>query len=224
MPRKRYRREESGLLGLIGFFINRPTQNQALSLQLATGIRAGRPDELRPRELEELAANVFHRLGYKNVKHTGAHSSTDGGVDVWMLNSEGHVEIVQCKQLRNRVDKRELVYFMKTMRQQHAVKGHYWAPSGFTQPAIDYATLNQIELYEEPRIRRVVENVYKTDLEQNRLQAAQIPSQSQASAKPRSKRILGMTGTQIAILLMIGLCAISLLVCLFSSILSSYFN
>lgn len=116
MPRKRYRRQNTGLTGLIESLANRPTQKQAASIQFITSLPVKRPDELRPRELEELAAQIFHRLGYRNVKHTGAHSSTDGGVDVWMLNPDGHVEIVQCKQLKNRVDKSELVYFAKIMR------------------------------------------------------------------------------------------------------------
>ena len=217
MPRKHYRRPESGLIGLIGFFVNRPTKNQATTLQLATGIPAERPDELRPRELEELAANVFHKLGFRNVKHTGAHSSTDGGVDVWMLNGEGHVEIVQCKQLRNRVDKSELIYFAKTMRKQHAVKGHYWSPSGFTQPAIDYAASNNIELYEEPRIRRIVEKVYQSELEQRQTQV----EQAQPVLQVKSKRLFGMTVAQIIIIIGLGLCAISSLGCLVSYMLSN---
>ena len=219
MPRKHYRRQESGLIGLIEFFVNRPTQNQATTLQLATGIPARRPDELRPRELEELAASVFHKLGFRNVKHTGSHSSTDGGVDVWMLNGEGHVEIVQCKQLRNRVDKSELVYFAKTMRKQHAVKGHYWAPSGFTQPAIDYATVNNIEIYEEPRIRRIVEKVYQSELEQRKSQGEQ--SQLVLQVKSSPKRLFGMTVAQIIVIIGLGLCAISSLGCLVSYILSN---
>jgi hypothetical protein len=232
MPRKHYRRQETGLLGIIEHFVNRPTQNQIVSMQFMTGLPTGRSDELRARELEELAANVFHKLGYKNVTHTGAHSSTDGGVDVWMLNNEGLPEIVQCKQLRNRIDKTELVYFAKVIRRQHAAKGHYWAPSGFTQPAIDYAKLNNIELYEEPQIRRLVEKINQSDLEKRKLQEAQmqaegrlqVPMQSQTMvpAKTNSKRFLGMTVTQIVILAVLGLCSLMSFVIVFLYLLSIY--
>jgi hypothetical protein len=208
MTHKHYRRQNTGILGLVEVFMNRTTQKQAESLHLATSIPIEQTNELRPRELEELAADVFLRLGYKNVEHTGGHASIDGGVDVWMLNNEGNVEIVQCKQIRNRVDKSELVYFVKIMRQQHATRGRYWAPSGFTQPALDYAALNNVVIYEEPHIRRIVEKVYKSDLEQRKLRAAQIPSQPIVPTKPKANRYFGMTGNQFAIILIITLCII----------------
>jgi hypothetical protein len=219
MPRRHYRRQETGIVGIIEYFLNRPSQNQKASMQFATGLPIERSDELRPRELELLAANIFNRLGYKNVIHTGAHSTTDGGVDVWMINNEGLPEIVQCKQLRNRVDKTELIYFEKVIRRQHAAKGHYWAPSGFTQPAIDYAKTKNIELYEEPRIRRLVEKIRQSDIEQQKLQEAQIQSEVNLSSniqsqiklpvKIKTNRFLGMTVTQIVILVVLGMCSIA---------------
>jgi hypothetical protein len=232
MPRRHYRRQDNSLVGLIGHIVNRPTQNQSISMQYMTGLTTRRPDELRARELEELAANVFYRLGYKNVTHTGGHSSTDGGVDVWMLNDQGLPEIVQCKQLRNRIDKTEMVYFSKVMRRQHAIKGHYWAPSGFTQPAIDYAKLNNIELYEELQIRRLVEKIYQYDLEQKKLQEAQAQAQGKLpvytdlktvpEARIKSKRYLGMTVTQIVILATLGFCSILSFVIVFLYLFSIY--
>jgi hypothetical protein len=149
---------------------------------------------------------------------------------------------VQCKQLRNRIDKTELVYFAKVIRRQHAAKGHYWAPSGFTQPAIDYAKSNNIELYEEPHIRRLVDKINQFDLEQRKLQETKMQEQtklttqmqSQAmmpsktgskimvSAKTNSKRFLGMTVTQIVILAVLSLCSITSFIIVFLYLLSIY--
>jgi hypothetical protein len=232
MPGRRYRKQDSGLTGLVKYFINRPTQNQMASVQSLTGLPSGRTDELRPRELEELAANVFHRLGYKHVTHSGAHSSTDGGADVWMLNNEGLPEIVQCKQLRNRVDRNEMIYFEKIIRRQHAVKGHFWAPGGFTQPAIDYAKSNNIELYEEPQIRKLVDRIHQFDLAQQKLLetqkqqqavlAPQPPQQLKVPVRAYPKRYLGMTVTQIVIISVLGLCAIASFLVTFIYLLSIY--
>jgi hypothetical protein len=149
------------VIGIAAYmFVSRQHKQQA-ALQTATDYKPVQNlNDLRPRELEELAAKVYERLGYRNVKHTGGHASTDGGVDVWMLNSEGHVEIVQCKQLSSRVDRPEIVKFADTMRKQHAVVGHYWAPNEFTQPAIDFAGEHKIKLYEQKDIMKLVDRAF----------------------------------------------------------------
>jgi hypothetical protein len=138
------------------FFYFRKEQR---ALQTATNYQSIKNiSDLRPRELEELAARVYAHLGYRNVKHTG--SSSDGGVDVWMLNGDGDVEIVQCKKLSSRIDRPKVVDFAKTMRKQHAKVGHYWAPNEFTQPAIDYAKEHNIKLYEERGIMYLVKRAF----------------------------------------------------------------
>jgi hypothetical protein len=149
------------VIGIAAFIFVSRQKKQHVALQAATDYKLVQNlNDLRPRELEELAAKVYERLGYRNVKHTGGHASTDGGVDVWMLNSEGHVEIVQCKQLSSRVDRPEIVKFADTMRKQHAVVGHYWAPNEFTQPAIDFAGEHNIKLYERRDIIKLVDRAF----------------------------------------------------------------
>jgi len=164
-PKLMTRRKDASIFEMIDSLRAIPTASQAASLSQATGIAIQRSDELRPRELEELAAAVFARLGGRNVKHTGAHASTDGGVDVWMLNARGDVEIVQCKQIRARVNRTEMVSFAKTMRRQHAVKGHYWAPGDFTRPAREFAASHDMQLYSDRRIREVVDKVFHEEAE-----------------------------------------------------------
>lgn len=143
------------------------------------------PSSLWSQQLEELAALVYTRLGYRNVKHTGAHSSTDGGVDVWMLSPEGRVEIVQCKQYHNRVDRGELVEFSKVMRQQHAERGHFWSPNGFTKPAIEYILeAGNIDAYIESDIIALVKKVYIPEIDDQLHRAQRIAS---VSALPQKK-------------------------------------
>jgi len=134
-----------------------PSRGGKDALHYALPTNADQPSQLLPHELEQLAVFVYSHLGYRNVKHTGVHSSTDGGVDVWMLSPSGMVEIVQCKQLKGHVGRPELISFSRVMRQQHAVIGRYWAPGGFSEPALKYAFLNAIELCTDLKIRELTE-------------------------------------------------------------------
>ena len=179
------------------------TKKQVHALRVLMPTNAEKPSELHPHELEQLAFYVYSKLGYRNVKHTGAHSTTDGGVDVWMLSKDGDVEIVQCKQLQVRVDRSELIWFAKTMRQQHAEKGHYWAPNGFTQPAIDYAEQNNIVLLNDFAIRNLLTQVVPDQaVEANRTMTKQYS---------QTKR--GMTTTQIAVLFILGITVMCTALC-----------
>ena len=158
-PRRKHRHRRSPtVLEHIG---NRTNLAQKLALDRLTEGRSDTIETLSPSDLEKLAAKTYSLLGYKNVKHTGG--SNDGGVDVWMLNKKGFVEIVQCKQKVNRISKTELITFSKTIKQQHAEHGHYWAPGGFTQPAIDYAEEKNMRLYESVHIRRLIVKIAHKD-------------------------------------------------------------
>jgi uncharacterized ubiquitin-like protein YukD len=142
----------------------KPNEKQIHALRIMLPTDAERPAELHSVDLERLAVYIYQRLGYRNVKYTGVHSSTDGGVDVWMLSPSGHVEIVQCKQWKAKVGSSEIIEFAKVMRQQHAEIGHYWAPMGFSAPARRYAKKsNHIILYEDYEIRKLLEQVAKVD-------------------------------------------------------------
>jgi restriction endonuclease Mrr len=197
MPRKKRYRKQSSLVRFLSDFA---PQSQKESLRLAVrDLQVDRPEDLSPADLEELAAQVYMRSDYKNVKHTGG--SNDGGVDVWMLNKTGDVEIVQCKQLQNRVTRPDLIAFGKTMKQQHAGMGHYWAPSGFTQPAIDYAKEKNIQLYESLHIRLLVKKAYKSDI-------AQIKTVGKYQRRENE-----LTGSQKTVLYILGFVAISVVCC-----------
>lgn len=195
MPRRKSygpsRKTTGCLLALAQLFTRNASPNQVRALRTVLPTNAEKPEELHPHELEVLAAYVYQRLDYFEVKHTGAHSSTDGGVDVWMLTKTGKVEIVQCKQWQSKISKTDLIDFAKTMRQQHASAGHFWAPHGFSQPAIDYAAQNNIELYSDFKIRKLLEKVL--EIEETR-------AQTQSKSKPVRKKKKGFAAAQVVIL------------------------
>jgi restriction endonuclease Mrr len=200
MPRRRSyapRRNkalEGSVLALMSVFIRKPSGQHINALRSLLPTNAERPVELHPDELERLAVYIYQRLGYRNVKHTGVHSSTDGGVDVWMLSRYGHVEIVQCKQWQNRVGKTELIEFVKTMKQQHAEIGHYWAPGGFSQPAVEYAEKNGVKIYADYGIRKLLEQAVEVDKE--------IATSKQNTTIAEQKRDRkGWTKSQVAIVI-----------------------
>jgi hypothetical protein len=187
----------------------RPNEKQIRILRMMLPTGAERPAELHSIDLERLAVYIYQRLGYQNVKHTGVHSSTDGGVDVWMLSPSGHVEIVQCKQWKARVGSSEIIEFAKIMRQQHAEIGHYWAPMGFSAPARRYAEKsNHIVLYGDYEIRKLLEKVAETD---------EVPAVPKNSATPKVAMKKAWTVSQIAIILGMALVACSLIYYLFTT-------
>jgi hypothetical protein len=182
----------------MSLFIRKPSNKQVQALQYLLPTHAERPVELHPDELERLAVYVYQRLGYRKVKHTGIHSSTDGGVDVWLLNKRGEIEVVQCKQWQSKISKTDLIEFAKVVRQQHAEVGHYWAPGGFSQPAVEYAEKNNIEIYADYGIRKLLE--------------ASIEAERNSLPLPvRQRKKAGWKTWQIVILFGMGLIACSLL-------------
>jgi hypothetical protein len=81
-----------------------------------------------------------------------------------MLSAGGHVEIVQCKQWRGaHVGRGELIEFDRAIRRNHAVLGHFWAPYGFSKPAVQYARTAGIVLYNNEGIRNLLDRVLDSE-------------------------------------------------------------
>ncbi len=151
-------------------------------------VPVSRLDELQPREFEKLACWAFQNLGYLQVIHSGAKSTTDGGADVRMRNQKGENEIVQCKQLTRRIDQTELKKFTRAMRIFDAERGHYWAPAGFTDPAMEYANTHKIIWYDEQRILRTISAAYK-EIERRKQLAIAAGGYVEPKTKPRSNNL-----------------------------------
>jgi HJR/Mrr/RecB family endonuclease len=114
-------------------------------------------NHLTPYELEKFAAQVFAKMGYR-VAHTG-HTG-DHGVDVKLINPQGQVEIVQCKQWNKPVGEKDIRDLRGAMADEGAVRGFFWAPGGFTEPAIRWAKGKPIALADNREIGRLVESAY----------------------------------------------------------------
>jgi restriction system protein len=110
-----------------------------------------------PQELERFAGQLFKQMGYK-VKLVG--KSGDHGVDVRLVNPNGQVELVQCKQWHKPVGEPEVRNLAGAMVHENAIRGFIFAPGGFSQAAQRWARNKHIVLADEVEIRRMVESAY----------------------------------------------------------------
>jgi HJR/Mrr/RecB family endonuclease len=115
--------------------------------------------QLAPRELERFAGQVYARMGYR-VIHTGR--TGDHGVDVKLVNPDGQVELVQCKQWNRPVGEPELRDLFGAMGHERAVRGFIWAPGGFSDAARRWARGKPIVLADSREIGRLVESAYQS--------------------------------------------------------------
>ncbi len=113
--------------------------------------------QLLPRELERFAAQVYAQMGYQ-VTHAGRLG--DEGADVKLLNPEGQVELVQCKQWNRPVGEPDVRDLYGAMRHERAVKAFLWAPAGFTPAAVRWAKGKPLVLADNREIARLVESAY----------------------------------------------------------------
>jgi restriction endonuclease Mrr len=114
-------------------------------------------EDLSPQALEKLAMQVYKQMGYQ-VNHTG--QTGDHGVDVRLVDPNGKVELVQCKQWHKPVGEPEVRDLMGAIVHEKAAKGYIWAPNGFSASAKQWAKGKPILLMDNEEIGRLVESVY----------------------------------------------------------------
>jgi HJR/Mrr/RecB family endonuclease len=112
---------------------------------------------LSPYDLEKFAMQIYKKMGYV-VRHTG-HTG-DHGVDVRLVDPQGKVELVQCKQWNKPVGEPEVRDLMGAMIHEKAIRGYIWAPGGFSNSARIWAKGKQIVLADEKEISQLVEIAY----------------------------------------------------------------
>lgn len=105
-------------------------------------------------ELEKFAARVYAKMGYR-VKHVG--ETGDHGIDVYMINPQNKVEVVQCKQWNKPVGEPQVRDLVGAMIHEKAVRGWLWSPQGFSGPAKKWAKGKPIELVDDVEIGRLIE-------------------------------------------------------------------
>lgn len=187
---------------------------------------------LNPKDLELLAVSFYERLPYKKVRYSGKHASSDGGVDVWLTRQDADTEIVQCKQLSAKVTREQIKEFVKTMRKVGAVKGYYWAPTGFSKPADEYAKSanEKVILYDADFIVKEVHEIFYDEVQRAREKViteikkqgtfddVKIPAKNIVHFEKSPKKKKGWTVAQVTIMFGMTILACLSVYCLIATI------
>lgn len=136
--------------------LRRRTWRRAMSAWIEIS-QAGNPPkfslarQLSDDELRHLAVQVYSRMGFIVI-------NKDGGDDyVRMINPEGSIELVACKQQPNPVEIKKIYNLHHEMRKEGAVRGFFWSLEGFTSEAIYWARQKPIVLADQDEIGRLVD-------------------------------------------------------------------
>lgn len=97
---------------------------------------------LHPRLFEETVASVFHDLGY-HVKLTAY--SEDGGIDVFLYNSNNQLIGVQVKRYKNKIGVEQIRSFLGALTLNKCVRGIFVTTSDYEKGAHKAAEVSKNE-------------------------------------------------------------------------------
>jgi hypothetical protein len=103
--------------------------------------------------LRILAMQLFSRIGYGILNR-----DEDVGY-VRMLNPQGKLELVACRQQSAPLELEPVFEFDKDIKRDGAVQGHFWAAGGFTSEACDWASQRSILLADRQGIGQFIDSV-----------------------------------------------------------------
>jgi len=101
--------------------------------------------------LRQLAIQIYSRMGYRIPD-----GKNEGGY-VQLVNPEGEIELFACKQQTDLIKLHHVYSLQLEMKRTKAVRGFFWAPAGFTNEAMDWATHKPIVLADQNEIGRWVD-------------------------------------------------------------------
>jgi hypothetical protein len=109
------------------------------------------PDHLAESELRQLAIRTYSRIGYR--------LSTRENTDVYLrlIDPEGKIELVACTQQAGLVALHQVYPLELEMKRTKAVRGFFWAPSGFTDETTEWVGHRSIVLADRVEIGRLVD-------------------------------------------------------------------
>lgn len=148
--------------GVLAYFTLRFLRKRTSEKVLAAwekSIAAGSPaqidsaHQLSEGALRILAMQLFSRIGYKILNR-----DKDEG-HVRMLNPKGELELVACKQQELPLGVEPILEFQKELKKDGAAKGHFWAASGFTIEAVEWAGQKAIQLADRQGIGQFIDSV-----------------------------------------------------------------
>ena len=102
-------------------------------------------------ELRKLACQMFSRMGYRIANRP------DDGVYLTLINPDGKLELVICKQQSEPIELHHIYSLELEMKRLKAVCGFFWAPEGFTNESVDWVKHRSIVLADRFEIGRFVD-------------------------------------------------------------------
>lgn len=108
-------------------------------------------DHLSEGELRQLAIQIYTRLGYRIT------SREDEGLSLQLANPDGRIELLACKQQPDLVKLHQVYSLELDMKRTKAVRGFFWAPTGFTNEALAWVVNRPIVLADRHKIGRLVD-------------------------------------------------------------------
>jgi hypothetical protein len=103
------------------------------------------------RQLMQLAIQTYARIGYRLVPRK------DTDLYLHLINPDGRVELVACRQQAEPIELHQVYPLELEMKRVKAVRGFFWAPSGFTDESIEWVIHRSIILADRIEIERLVD-------------------------------------------------------------------
>ncbi|MBN1451798.1 MAG: restriction endonuclease [Anaerolineales bacterium] len=108
-------------------------------------------EHLSENGLRHLAIQAYSRMGYRIA------NGEDEAVYIQMINPDGGIELVACKQKPDLLELHHVYSLQLEMKRMKAVRGYVWSPAGFTSEAISWAVHRPIVLADQHEIGRLVD-------------------------------------------------------------------
>jgi len=113
-----------------------------------------------PTEMENIVADMYRRLGYRNVEVT--QHSDDYGADVIMKRKKIKYVVQVKKYEKNNKIVREDIQKLQGAKEHYRTNGMKFVTTGFyTQPALDYAHRHRIETIDADELINLMYRSYK---------------------------------------------------------------
>jgi Restriction endonuclease/Topoisomerase DNA binding C4 zinc finger len=107
-------------------------------------------------QFEKLVGLVYRKLGYDVTRRGGANP--DGGIDL-VIQKDGQCAAIQCKQWKAwRVGVKQVREFLGTLTDSGIQHGRFITLRGYTNPAMQFARKNGIEIITEVELTQMLES------------------------------------------------------------------
>jgi hypothetical protein len=101
--------------------------------------------------LRHLAIQIYSQMGYRIANRE------DEEVYLQLINPDRRIELIACKQQPDLIELHHVHSLQLEMKRIKAVRGFFWAPTGFTSEAIQWVKHRPIVLADQNEIGRLVD-------------------------------------------------------------------